>query len=125
MFPLIPRAVPERMQGGRIEAELQLTAHVAAQCKVVVEITSAHWHMKPPAPEIWRKGENAVRKERRSVTGGLAGNEKRAKSSIRKHGRGFGISQHRVIASAQFRLTNDVEGPLQRHSFSVPPARRS
>src|ERR1019366_3754918 len=52
MLPLIPRAVPERMQDGWIEPQLQLATHVAAECPVIVEITSAQRHMKPPAPEI-------------------------------------------------------------------------
>ena len=59
-----------------------------------------------------------------SVTGRLAGNEKRAESTIRKYGRRFGIGQQRVIASAQFGLTDDVECPLQGHSLAVPHARR-
>ena len=41
MLPLIPGAVPECMQGGWVEPELQLAAHVAAECPVIVEITSA------------------------------------------------------------------------------------
>src|SRR5271165_6006538 len=83
MLPLVPGAVPWCVQDGLIEPEFQLTTRVAAQCPVVVEITSAHWHMKPPAPEIWRKGENAARKERRSVTGRLA--EPQSKSQLHSH----------------------------------------
>ena len=42
--------------------------------------------------------------------GRLASHEKRPESAIRKYGRCFGIGkQQRVIASAQFGLTNDVE----------------
>src|ERR1019366_6900394 len=52
MLPLVPSAVPECMQGGGVEPQLQLAAHVAAQCPVIVEITSAQWHMEPPTPEI-------------------------------------------------------------------------
>ena len=59
-----------------------------------------------------------------SVTGGLAGHQKRAKSTIRKYGRSFGIGQQGVIASAQFRLTNDVEGSLQLHSLAARNACR-
>ena len=40
------------MEGGRIEPELKFATHIAAQCPVVVEITSPQWHMEPPAPEI-------------------------------------------------------------------------
>ena len=53
MLPLIPCAVPECMQGRWVEPKLQLATYVAAQCPVVVEITSPQWHMEPPAPEIW------------------------------------------------------------------------
>src|SRR5271165_851331 len=52
MLPLVPSAVPECMQGGGVEPQLQLAAHVAAQCPVIVEITSAQWHMESPASEI-------------------------------------------------------------------------
>ena len=125
MFPLIPGAVPECMEGGRIEPQLELATHVAADCSVIVKLTFAQWHMEPPTPEIWRKGENAAGKESLTITGRFAGNDKRTESTIRKYGRCFGISQHGVIASAQFRLTNDVECPLQSHSLSVLHARRS
>src|SRR5664280_3696664 len=77
------------------------------------------------APEIWRKREDAAGKEGRSVTGRLTSHEKRAEPTIRKYGRSFWIGQQRVIASAQFGLTNDVECPLQCHSLSVWSARRS
>src|SRR5271157_895234 len=53
MLPLIPGAVPECMQDGRIKPQLQLAAHVAAKCPVIVEITFPQWHMEPPAPQIW------------------------------------------------------------------------
>src|SRR5208337_4841429 len=49
MLPRVPCAVPECMQDRWIEPELQLAAHVAAQCPVIVEITSAQWHMEPSA----------------------------------------------------------------------------
>jgi len=62
-----------------------------------------------PTPEIWRKGENAAGKESLTITGRFAGNDKRAKSTIRKYGRCFGIGEQSVVASAQFGLTNDVE----------------
>src|SRR5580704_4385157 len=52
MLPLVPRAIPECKQGGWIEPQHEFATHVAAQCPVVVEITSAKWHMEPPAPEI-------------------------------------------------------------------------
>ncbi len=52
MFPLIPGAVPECVEGGRIEPELQLATSVPAQCPVVVEIASAQWHVEPSAAEI-------------------------------------------------------------------------
>src|SRR5271157_3910131 len=52
MLPLIPRAVPECMEDGRIEPEFQLAAHIAAQCPVIVEITSTQRHMEPPSSEI-------------------------------------------------------------------------
>src|SRR5271165_4086635 len=52
MLPLVPCAVPECMQDRWIEPELQLAAHVAAQCPVIVEITSTQRHMEPPSPEI-------------------------------------------------------------------------
>ena len=54
-----------------------------------------------------------------SVTGRLAGNQKGAKSTIRKYGRNFGIGQQGVITSAQFRLTNDVEGSLQLYGLAA------
>ena len=81
--------------------------------------------MEPSAPEIGRKREDAAGKEGLSVTGRLAGHEKRAESTIGKYGGSFGIGEQRVIASSQFRLTNDVECSLQRHSLSVLHARRS
>ena len=71
------------------------------------------------------KREDAAGKERLSITGRLAGNKKRAEPTIRKHGRDIGIGQQRVIASAQFRVANNVECPLQRHSLSVPHTCRS
>src|SRR5271166_5112662 len=49
MLPLIPGAIPERMEGGWVEPEFQLATHVAAQCAVVVEIASAQWHVEPSA----------------------------------------------------------------------------
>src|SRR5271165_3041058 len=52
MLPLVPGTVPECMQDCWIEPELQLSTHVAAECPVIVEITSAQRHMHPPAPEI-------------------------------------------------------------------------
>src|SRR5664280_460174 len=52
MLPLIPRAVPDCMKGGWVEPQLQLAAHVAAECPVIVEITSAQRHMEPASPEI-------------------------------------------------------------------------
>src|ERR1035438_10068419 len=119
MLPLIPRAVPEGMEGGWVEPKLQLAAHVAAQCPVVVEITFPQWHMEPPPMEIWRKRQNTPGEESLTVTRRLTSHEKRAKATIRKYGWCFGIGQQRVIASAQFRLANDVEGPLQCHSLVV------
>ena len=52
VLPLVPRAVPECMQDGWIKPKLQLAAHVAASCPIIVEITFPHRHMEPPAPEI-------------------------------------------------------------------------
>src|SRR5271169_309821 len=52
MLPLIPGTVPEGMQGGWVEPQLQLAPHVAAQCPVVIEITFARVDVEPPAPEI-------------------------------------------------------------------------
>src|SRR5271166_5880095 len=52
MLPLIPRAVPDSMEDGWIEPEFQLATHVAAECPVIVEITSAQRHMEPPSPEL-------------------------------------------------------------------------
>jgi hypothetical protein len=54
-----------------------------------------------------------------SVSRRLTSNQQGAKSTIRKYGRDFGIAQQRVIAGAQFRLTDDVEGLLQRHSLAA------
>jgi hypothetical protein len=81
--------------------------------------------MEPPAPEIGREREDAAGKERRSVTRRLAGHEKRSESTIGKYGWCFGIGEQHVITSAQFRLTKDVECPLQRHSLTVPNSYRS
>src|SRR5271166_5640421 len=52
MLPLIPRAIPDCMQDGWIEPQLQLATHVAAECPVIVEITSAQRHMEPPSPQL-------------------------------------------------------------------------
>src|SRR5208283_2172657 len=49
MFPLIPGAIPECMYGGWVQPELEFATHVAAQCPVIIEITSAQWHMEPSA----------------------------------------------------------------------------
>ena len=48
-----------------------------------------------------------------------------SKSVCWKYGRNFRIGQQRVIASAQFGLTDDVEDPLQDRSLAVVHARRS
>jgi len=113
------------MEDGWIEPELQLAPRVAAQCPVFVEITFAQCHMEAPTPEIGRKREDTAAKECLSVTRGLASHKKRAEPTVRKYGRCIGIGQQRVIASAQFGLTNDVEGPLQRDALTVPNPRRS
>src|SRR3974390_43173 len=52
MLPLVPRAVPECMQEGRVEPELQRATHVAAQCLVAEEIASSKWYVESPAQEI-------------------------------------------------------------------------
>src|SRR5208337_3193543 len=52
MLPLIPGAIPECMEGGWVEPELQLATHVAAECPVIVEVAPSHRDMKPPTPEV-------------------------------------------------------------------------
>src|SRR5271157_4361372 len=75
--------------------------------------------MEPSAPEIGRKCEDAAGKECLAVSGRLAGHKKRTKSTIGKYGGGFGVREQHVIASAQFRLTNNVECPLHGDSLAV------
>src|SRR5208283_5686010 len=52
MFPLIPGAVPDRMQDGWIKPELELATHIATQRAVVVEVALAQCHMEAPAPQL-------------------------------------------------------------------------
>src|SRR6516165_10038955 len=110
MFPLIPCAIPDCMDGSWVEPEFNLAAHVATQCSVLVEVALAKWYMEAPTPELWRERQNTASKECLSVTGRFASNEQRAKAAVRKHSGGFGVGQQRVIAGTQVRLTNDVEG---------------
>src|ERR1035437_3625676 len=119
MFPLIPRGVPNQIEGGWIEPELQLATHIAAQRPILIKIAITQWHMEPPAPELRGKRDNATSEECLSVTGRLASNQQGAKSAVRKYGRGFGAGQQRVVAGAQFRLTDYVESPLQRHALAA------
>ena len=51
--------------------------------------------------------------------GKAARHEKRAKPTVWKDRWGFRNGQQSVIASAQFRLTSDVECPLQGNSLAV------
>src|SRR5271165_5972071 len=51
-LPLIPSAIPECMEDGWVEPQLEFATSISAQCPVVVEITFAQRHMEPPTPEI-------------------------------------------------------------------------
>jgi hypothetical protein len=80
--------------------------------------------MKAPAPKFRRKRQNAASEECASITRRLSRNQKRSKPTIGKYRRGFGVSEQCVIASAQVRLTNDVEGSFQGHALCEWCSRR-
>src|SRR3974390_635444 len=72
--------------------------------------------------QFWRECQDAASEEYMTVARRLSGNEKRTKSTIWEDGRSFGIGQQLVIAGAQVRITEDVEGALQYVSLSMTGA---
>ena len=96
-----------------IEPEFELAAPIAAQGAILVKIALAQRQVKAPLPTLGREPENALGKKRQPIARALSTYNERAKAAVRKQGRGLGISQQSVIASAQFRLAQQVEGALQ------------
>ena len=80
--------------------------------------------MKVTLAAIWQETENATSKEDLSIAGALPGDNKRTKASIGKDGGSLGIGQQRVVASTQFRLSDDVESTLQGDMLSAGGATR-
>ena len=83
VLPLVPRAIPIGVEAGRIEPELKLATHIAAQCPVLVESAPAQRDTEPP-PEFRGEPDDAASKEGFSVTRRLSGSQQRAESSIGK-----------------------------------------
>ena len=52
VLPLVPRAIPIGVEAGRIEPELELATHIAAQSLVIIKIAPAQWYTEPPPPEL-------------------------------------------------------------------------
>ena len=123
MLPLVPSAVPMSLEGDGIEPELKFATRIAAQCQVVVEITLS---------AVGCGIAGALDPEKTPGCGGQRMSCRRGKALRLQeetpkppYGNMAGASasaSRRVIASPQFGMTDDVECPLQCHSFRMPRA---
>ena len=98
MLPLVPGGIPNRVQGGRIQPELKLSAYVTAHCRIVVEITFPQRNMKPALPAIRHEPENPTGKEGASIARGRTLDQKRTKAAVGKGSRCLWIGQEPVVA---------------------------
>ncbi len=114
VLPLVPACIPDEWDYCRVKEHLQLSARVAVESTVIVEVELPQGRAEAPLPVIRKEGRDVPDKESLAVTGALARHDDRSKTAVGKeYWYQRRVRQQSLVTGPQFRLRQDVEGPFQ------------
>src|SRR5262245_7358006 len=114
MPPLVPGGIPNDWHGRLVERDFKFPANIAVDGAIAVEVKPTQRRVEAAVALFGQERQNTRGEERLTTARALTSYQDRTEATIRKErGRGR-ILQQRVIASPQFRLSQDIESPLGR-----------
>src|SRR5579875_3604239 len=118
MFPLIPCEVPHERHRRLVHDNLKPASCVTVYGAISEEVKFAQRRVKAALAKVGQESKNSPDKERFPVVRPLTFNQHRPEPTIGKERGRVRVFQEGIVTGAQFRLGQDIEGPLDRLEFT-------
>src|SRR5439155_3385750 len=122
VFPLIPSGIPNDWHGRLVKYDFKFSPSIAVNGTIAVEVKPTQGRVEAALPLFGPERQDSGGEERLTIARVISGCQNRTEAAIGKeYWRGW-IPQQRVIASPQFRLSQDDESPLHRATLALRSA---
>src|SRR5262249_38807086 len=124
MLPLVPGGIPAERKEGGIDVDLRFPAAVPVHRESVKKVDAAQGGSKASLNLVREIAEQPPNEKGLAILGLLARYDTLAAAPVGEQRRRVGVAQQSVIAGAEFRMHQKIEGSLDRAQFFTQAACR-